>query len=77
MTDAEFATLMDTYLNNLSKKGASAWSKDARTWCEDRDIIAGISKGNYSYKSFATREQVATFLYRLADYLEDLETEQI
>ena len=41
------------------------WSKDAREWAEKEGIIKGDEQGRKAYKSFVTREQLATIVQRL------------
>jgi len=66
MTQDKFNEMMDTYLNSLKNKAPADWSKDARAWAEKNGIIAGDEKGNMNYKGLVTREQLVTFLQRVA-----------
>ena len=63
MTNSEFTSLMNDYLADLKKRNPSSWSNDARVWAQSRNFIIGDGSGNYQYKDFATREQVAVLLY--------------
>ena len=63
VTQQEFNEKMNTWLSEQSKKQPSDWSKDARAWAESEGIIKGTGNG-MEYKSYVTREQVMTFLYR-------------
>ncbi len=65
MTQAQFNTMMDTYLKTLAAAAPSAWSADARAWAEQSGLIAGDDKGNRQYESFCTREALVQMLYRL------------
>lgn len=71
MTNGEFTSLMNDYLADLKKRNPSSWSNDARIWAQARNFITGDGSGNYQYKDFATREQVAVLLYKLNDYLDN------
>lgn len=69
MTQEKFNQLMDAYLAGRAKKAPSDWSEEARMWAEkDRsgqEIMKGTGNGS-NYQSFATREEMVVFLYRLA-----------
>lgn len=63
VTQKEFNAMMDVWLKERAEEAPAEWSKDARTWAESEGIIKGTGNG-MEYKSYVTREQVMTFLYR-------------
>lgn len=65
MTQEQFNKFMNNYLIELAKKEPSAWSAEARAWCEEKGIIKGDTNGNKMYKKFLTREEMAAMLYNL------------
>lgn len=65
MTKEEFKTMMDAYLADLSAQEPSEWSREAREFCEERNIINGDENGNKKYKKFLTREEMAQIIYNL------------
>ncbi len=65
MTQEQFHEMMEAYLAGLSSQEPSAWSKQAREFCEQQGIINGDEKGNRKYKKFVTREELAQILYNL------------
>lgn len=65
MTQEKFNEMMTVYLTQLAKQKPSAWSEDARQWCEENKIINGDENGNRMYKKFLTREEMAAIVYRL------------
>jgi hypothetical protein len=65
MTQEKFNEMMNNYLTALAQQGPSAWSAEARAWCEKNGIIKGDEHGNRMYKKYLTREEIATLLYRL------------
>ena len=65
MTQAQFNTMMEAYLADLSAREPSDWSREARAFCEDRGIINGDDRGNRKYKKFVTREELAQIVYNL------------
>ena len=68
MSQDEFNKMMDTYLEGLSKKDPSTWSKEAREWAETNGIIKGNGNGT-AYKTLITREESVTLLHRLFNLL--------
>ena len=66
MTQEQFNQMMDNYLAQLSELEPSAWSKEARDYCEKNGIINGNEKGFKMYKSFLTREQMAQIVYNMS-----------
>ncbi|MCI1999540.1 MAG: glycoside hydrolase family 25 protein [Clostridia bacterium] len=70
MTQAQFNEMMNTYLSSLKTEEPADWSKEARTWAESNNIIAGDENGNKQYKNFVTREQLMLFLMRLFNKIE-------
>jgi len=66
VTQAQFNTMMNTYLESLKDDAPNDWSADARKWAESNGIIVGDDKGRKEYKAFCTREQMAQFLYRMS-----------
>ena len=68
MSQDEFNKMMDKYLEGLSKKDPSTWSKEARGWAESNGIIKG-NGNNTEYKSLITREESVTLLHRLFNLL--------
>lgn len=72
MTQEKFNEMMNTYLESIADKEASAWSKESREWAEETGIIFGTSETDtpdYDYKVPVTREQMVIFLKRLYDKL--------
>lgn len=69
LTQEQFNTMMDAYLDALAKKEPSDWSGEAREWAEKEGIIAGDGNGNMMYRAFATREHMIVFIHRLAEKL--------
>ena len=67
MTQAEFDKMMENYLARLRQDPPSDWSRGAREWAEKNGIIKGDENGDKQYKAFVTREQLVTFLQRIAD----------
>ena len=65
MTKDEFKRMMDQYLADLSAQEPSDWSREAREFCEEKQIINGDEKGNKKYKKFLTREELAQIIYNL------------
>ena len=59
-----FDSCMETWLDERSKKKPSNYSEEARLWAEKNGLIAGYSDGSMAYKSFITREEFITILYR-------------
>lgn len=65
VTQEQFNEMMNNYLIELAKQNPSAWSADAREWCELNGIIQGGTQENKMYKKFLTREEMAQIVYRL------------
>lgn len=66
VTYEEFAAFMDRYLTELAAKAPDTWSKDARKYVEDNDILNGTNEQQMKYKSFVTREELAQALFNLS-----------
>ena len=45
----------------------SSWAKDALSWSVENKIVSGVTENQLSPQSTATRAQVATILYRMAN----------
>ena len=65
MTQQQFDALMEAWLERRAEQAPGAFSAEARAWAEETGLIRGDSAGRKQYKSFCTREQLMTFLYRL------------
>ena len=65
MTKDEFRRMMDQYLADLSAQEPSDWSREARAFCEERQIINGDENGDRKYKKFLTREELAQIIFNL------------
>lgn len=65
MTQEQFDQMMEHYLSRLKAANPSDWSEQERAWAEENNLIIGDSDGNKQYKTYCTREQIVTFLYRL------------
>ena len=65
LTQAQFDTMMERWLEHRAKLSPSGWSEEARTWAEAMGLIQGNGSGEMSYKAFCTREELATIIYRL------------
>lgn len=59
MTQAEFNKMMDNYLTQLSITTPGDWSKTARDWGYNNDVMT-----DGAYKRFLTREEAISMLYR-------------
>ena len=66
MTQEQFNTMMDQWLEERAKKAPAVWSAQDRSWAESNGIIQGDAKGRKRYKSFVTREELAATLHRAA-----------
>ena len=66
MTQEQFNTLMEGYWRSLAQREPADWSAEAREWAEKNGLIVGDGNGNKQYRSFVTREQLASILYRLS-----------
>lgn len=65
MTQEQFNTMMDQWLEEQAKKVPAAWSAQDRSWAESNGIIQGDAKGRKRYRSFVTREELAATLHRV------------
>ena len=54
--------------NVFSDVNADAWYADAVVWAAENGIVDGYGNGNYGPDDSITREQLATILYRYAQY---------
>lgn len=66
MTQEKFNGMMEVWLAGLAELPPSDWSEEERRWAEETGLIRGDENGEKKYKSFCTREQLMTFLYRFA-----------
>lgn len=66
MTQEQFNTMMDAWLQARMKQDPSDYSREAREWAEQKGLIQGDASGNFQYKSFCTREQLMVFLHRIS-----------
>lgn len=67
MSYEDFKACFERYMEELKGQESSDWSLEARQWAEENGIIEGDENGNKQYKAFCTREQMVTFLKRLAE----------
>lgn len=58
-----------TGYNNPFKDVKGGWYYDAVLWAANNGIVKGTSTTTFSPNMDVTREQLATFLYRFADYM--------
>ena len=65
MTQQQFDAMMEQWLERRANQAPGAFSAEARDWAESIGLIRGDAAGRKQYKSFCTREQLMTFLYRL------------
>lgn len=65
VTQEQFNAYMNNYLEMVAAKSPDEWSKVERMWAEQLGIIQGDLNGRKRYKSFITREELITVLYRL------------
>lgn len=65
MTQQQFDAMMEQWLERRAGQEPGAFSAEARAWAEQNGLIKGDMAGRKQYKSFCTREQLMTFLYRL------------
>ena len=65
MTQQQFDTMMEQWLERRAGQEPGNFSAEARAWAESIGLIKGDLEGRKQYKSFCTREQLMTFLYRL------------
>ncbi len=64
MTQRQFNDMMEVWLRQRAEEAPSDYSAQARAWAEAAGILFGDSQGRKQYRSFCTREQMMTFLYR-------------
>lgn len=69
VTQEQFNSMMNVYLQQLSEKEPGSWSKEERDWAEKNSIIIGDANGDKRYKSYCTREEMVIFLKRMVDNL--------
>lgn len=69
MTQQQFNAMMEVWLRQRAEEAPSDYSAEARTWAEEQGILFGDSLGRKQYRSFCTREQLMTFLYRFVSQL--------
>ena len=65
MTQEQFNQMMNNYLAELAQQPPSDWSEQDRKFCETNGIIKGDTNGDKRYKSFVTREELATIIHRI------------
>ena len=70
MTQQQFDEMMERWLEQRAGQEPGAFSAEARAWAEGIGLIKGDTAGRKQYKSFCTREQLMTFLYRLVNKAE-------
>ena len=56
------------YTNRFHDVGADIWYTDAILWAADADVVTGYSNGNFGPADKINREQMATMIYRYAEY---------
>lgn len=57
-----------TGMNNpFEDVSLDAWYHDAVVWAANRGVVKGVSETSFDPNAFATREQLATVIYRYAD----------
>lgn len=61
----KFQQLMNRWLAEQAALEPSAWSAEARAYCEEQGLIKGDSNGQKRYKAFCTREELAQMLRNL------------
>lgn len=67
MTQEKFNELASNYFKQLAAKEGSAWSSADRNWGISKGLFNGDNKGNYSWRNYVTREQLAAVLHRLEE----------
>ena len=70
MTQEQFDTMMNNWLERRANESAADFSAEARAWAESTGLILGDVTGRKQYKSFCTREQMLVFLHRFLGILE-------
>lgn len=64
VTQEQFNSMMDAWLESKAKQAPGKWSEADREWAESRGLVQGDSSNQKRYKSFATREEMAAMLHR-------------
>lgn len=54
--------------NQFNDVVAGSWYADAVLWAEKNDIVSGYGNGKFAPSASITREQLATMLFRFAEY---------
>jgi len=70
LTQQQFNAMMSQYLEDRAAQEPADFSAQARAWAEENGLMKGGADGKMQYKSYCTREQMAVFLYRLAQFLQ-------
>ena len=76
LSRAQFAVILHrmngapdvSYTNRFPDIPADTWYTDAVLWASDIGVITGYASGYYGPADYITREQIATMLYRYAQY---------
>ena len=55
--------------NDFADVAANTWHTDAVTWASKNGIVTGVDVGVFNPNGAITREQLATILYRYAEYV--------
>ena len=58
------------YEHNFTDVADSQWYADSVAWANENNIVKGVADNSFDPDAFVTREQVATILYRYAQYLD-------
>lgn len=69
MTQEQFETMFAAMRKKLQDNDSSTYSQDARKWIVDAGIMQGGGNQNFMWEDLLTREQMATILYRFAQYV--------
>ena len=56
------------YTDRFHDVGEGLWYTDAILWAADTDVVTGYSNGNFGPADKINREQMATMMYRYAEY---------
>ena len=56
------------YTDRFHDVGEDLWYTDAILWAADTDVVTGYSNGNFGPADKINREQMATMMYRYAEY---------
>jgi hypothetical protein len=67
VTQEQFDTMLENWLNRQEDKAPADWSAAQREWAESNGIIAGDGTGKKMYRAFCTREQMVVFLNRIVE----------